>query len=336
MFNLVFFFLYPLLCTLAVHSADNYLTGDIAINCGSTGISTAFNNKEWTGDITESKSTSSLVIKGSSTASTAFHNFVSTDPIPYKTARISFQQFSHTFQVSPATENFNDALVIGRGRFGKVYRGFISKEQKIVAIKRLKSNSRQGAREFWTEVETLSKLQHTNIISLIGYCNECQEMILLYEYVPNGTLADNLFGLGGESDYHSSLSWEQRLRICTGVGRGLDYLHTGTDLGIIHRDIKASNILLDENLESKISDFGLAKARKRNRVQSYVSTNVKGTFGYFDPDYFRTRRLTRKSDTYAFGVVLLEVLCGRPALDRRVKEDEQGLTIWAQDCIAKE
>ncbi|XP_022844625.1 putative receptor-like protein kinase At5g39000 isoform X1 [Olea europaea var. sylvestris] len=238
-------------------------------------------------------------------------------------------------EIQSATENFNDALVIGRGGFGKVYRGFISKEQKIVAIKRLKSNSRQGAREFWTEVETLSKLQHTNIISLIGYCNECQEMILLYEYVPNGTLADNLFGLGGESDYHSSLSWEQRLRICTGVGRGLDYLHTGTDLGIIHRDIKASNILLDENLESKISDFGLAKARKRNRVQSYVSTNVKGTFGYFDPDYFRTRRLTRKSDTYAFGVVLLEVLCGRPALDRRVKEDEQGLTIWAQDCISK-
>ncbi|CAA2953781.1 receptor kinase At5g39000 [Olea europaea subsp. europaea] len=204
-------------------------------------------------------------------------------------------------EIQSATENFNDALIIWEG---------------------------QGAREFWTEVETLSKLQHTNIISLIGHCKKCQEMILLYEYAPNGTLADHLSGLSGDSDYHSSLSWKQRLRICTGVGRGLDYLHTGTDQGIIHYDIKASNILLDENLETKISDLGLAKARKRNRVQSYVSTNVK--------DYFRSHRLRRKSDTYAFGVVLLEVLCERPALDRRVEEDKQRiLAIWAQDCISK-
>ncbi|CAA2998406.1 receptor kinase At5g39000 [Olea europaea subsp. europaea] len=135
----------------------------------------------------------------------------------YKPSRLTeklCRPFSLT-EIQSATENFNDALVIGRGGFGKVYRGFISKEQKIVAIKRLKSNSKKGAREFWTE---------------------------------------------WESDYHSSLSWEQRLRICTGVGRGLDYLHTGTDQGIIHRDIKASNIPLDKNLEAKISDFGLAKA----------------------------------------------------------------------------
>ncbi|KAL2523015.1 putative receptor-like protein kinase [Forsythia ovata] len=238
-------------------------------------------------------------------------------------------------EIQIATENFNDTLVIGKGGFGKVYKGFIEKGQLIVAIKRLKSNSKQGAHEFWTEVETLSKLRHGNLVSLIGYCNECQEMILLYEYIPSGTLADHLFGLGGESDYHSSLSWKQRLMICVGVGRGLDYLHSGTDCEIIHRDIKATNILLDEHLEAKISDFGLAKPQKKSQVQSYVSTNIKGTFGYFDPDYFRTRKLTRKSDTYAFGVVLLEVLCGRRALDRNVEEDKRSLTTWAKDCISK-
>ncbi|XP_022843323.1 putative receptor-like protein kinase At5g39000 [Olea europaea var. sylvestris] len=543
--NLVFFFLYPLLCTLAVHSTDNYLTLDIAINCGSTGISTAFNNKEWTGDITESKSTSSLLIKGSSTTSTAFHNFVSTDPIPYQTARISRKQFSYTFQLGLSTllRNFSTSLtadalgvkflvkeycmnieqnqplsiifspehsqsaktyafingievipmpsdldyshddddigarVVGQksrfyidnsivleimerlnfrwdpipypGMFGKwaivpdenikdftwktsmdvgfgyllglhlcerglqmaetrnsvfsvsindmiaetnvdigVVSGIHLHRDYMVMVKGNKEDGRrdisislqlndelvselfrgleilklsshdnslaspnpspprrssksatvlnlqsffghgnaiatgaviiislvniitynlrkiwednctnsgykpsnlteklyrpfllteiqsatenfndalviwegQGAREFWTEVETLSKLQHTNIISLIGHCNKCQEMILLYEYASNGTLADHLSGLSGDSDYHSSLSWKQRLRICTGVGRGLDYLHTGTDQGIIHYDIKASNILLDENLETKISDLGLAKA----------------------------------------------------------------------------
>ncbi|KAL2549363.1 Receptor-like protein kinase FERONIA [Forsythia ovata] len=238
-------------------------------------------------------------------------------------------------EIQLATECFNDALVIGKGGFGKVYKGFIDNGQQIVAIKRLDSNSKQGKREFWAEVRTLSKLHHYNLVSLIGYCNECQEMILLYEYIPSGTLADHLFGLGSKSDYHSSLSWKQRLRICIGVGRGLDYLHSGTDQEIIHRDIKASNILLDENLEAKISDFGLAKLQKKSYVQSYFSTNVKGTFGYFDPDYFRTRKLTRKSDTYAFGVVLLEVLSGRAAVDPRGSEDKLSLTMWAQYCISK-
>ncbi|KAK4477553.1 hypothetical protein RD792_016785 [Penstemon davidsonii] len=148
-----------------------------------------------------------------------------------------------------------------------------------------------------------------------------------------GTLADHLYKHARDSDNDSSLTWKQRLNICIGAGRGLDYLHTGH--GIIHRDVKSSNILLDENFISKVSDFGLAKPEDRNKLQSHVSTKVKGTHGYIDPYYVRFSKLTTKSDTYAFGVVLLEVLCGRPAMDRRLGEDECFITKWALNRINK-
>ncbi|KAG8368009.1 hypothetical protein BUALT_Bualt15G0000700 [Buddleja alternifolia] len=233
-------------------------------------------------------------------------------------------------QIQSATEIFNDAFVIGKGGFGKVYKGFIDNadgQQQIVAIKRLKPNSKQGKREFWTEIEMLSELRHVNLVSLIGYCNEQREMILVYDYMCSGTLADHLYKLARKNNNCSSLSWKQRLQICIGAGRGLDYLHTGH--GVVHRDVKASNILLDENFVAKVSDFGLAKTENGD------STNLKGTFGYFDPDYFRTRKLTTKSDTYSFGVVLLEVLCGRPAVDPFVEEDKRSLTMWARENISK-
>ncbi|KAG8378704.1 hypothetical protein BUALT_Bualt07G0012900 [Buddleja alternifolia] len=232
-----------------------------------------------------------------------------------------------------AIRDFSDAHLIGRGGFGKVYKGVIDNGQETVAIKRLKSNSKQEAREFLTEIETLTELRHVNLVSLIGYCNDHGEMILVYEYMAGGTLADHLYKLARNNDNIPSLTWKQRLNISIGDGRGLDYLHTGHS--IIHRDVKASNILLDENFIAKFSDFGLAKHEDRSKSQSHVTTNLKGTFGYFDPYYFTTRKLTRKSDTYAFGVVLLEVLCGRPALDTSVAEDEQVLTKWARDNISK-
>ncbi|KAL7141799.1 hypothetical protein ABFS83_08G078100 [Erythranthe nasuta] len=225
-------------------------------------------------------------------------------------------------EIRSATENFSRALVIGRGGFGKVYRGLIDNGREYVAIKRLKSNSKQGKHEFLTEIETLSELRHINLVSLIGYCSERREMILVYEYMASGTLSDHLYKLEREGFSCSSLTWKQRLNICIGAGRGLDYLHTGH--GVIHRDVKSSNILLDENFVAKVSDFGLAKFESRSKLQSHISTKVKGTFGYFDPYYFSTHKLTRKSDTYAYGVVLLEVLCGRPALDPMVGEDNKG------------
>ncbi|KAL7157783.1 hypothetical protein ABFS83_02G100100 [Erythranthe nasuta] len=233
-------------------------------------------------------------------------------------------------EIQSATDGFNEALVIGKGGFGKVYKGFVDNMQEIVAIKRLKPDSKQGKREFWTEIEMLSELRHVNLVSLIGYCNEQNEMILVYEHMPCGTLADHLYKLARKGNVWLPLSWKHRLQICIGAARGLDYLHTGN--GIIHRDVKASNILLDQNFVAKVSDFGLAKIE----IGSQASTDiVKGTFGYFDPDYLRNRKLTTKCDTYSFGVVLLEVLCGRPAVEPWAEEDKQSLTMWARDYISK-
>ncbi|KAL7101978.1 hypothetical protein ACP275_08G090400 [Erythranthe tilingii] len=251
-------------------------------------------------------------------------------PSPSARAERTCRRFSLD-EIQLATENFSDALLIGRGGFGKVYKGHINNEQTTVAIKRLKSSSKQGVQEFLAEIETLSELRHVNLVSLIGYCNEEREMILVYEYMPCGTLADHIYKLAGEKNTCSSLTWKQCLDICIGAGRGLDYLHTGH--GVIHRDVKASNILLDENFIAKVSDFGLAKLENKSKLKTHITTNVKGTFGYLDPNYINTHKLTRKSDTYAFGVVLLEVLCGRPAVDLKVPEDKRVLSKWARDKI---
>ncbi|KAJ9550873.1 hypothetical protein OSB04_014918 [Centaurea solstitialis] len=232
-------------------------------------------------------------------------------------------------EIRSVTRNFNK--VIGRGGFGKVYKGSIKDGSNtvVVAIKILNSMSNQGALEFQAEVEMLSKIRHCNLVSLIGYSYEGKEMALVYEYMPQGTLDDHLHKDG------SPLSWLQLLKICKGAARGLDYLHTGTGTqhGIIHRDVKSSNILLDSNFAAKISDFGIAKIGPTNQTCTHVSTLVKGTFGYMDPRYFHTGKLTIKSDVYSFGVLLLEVICGRPAVDTSLDEEQWGLAPWAEDRI---
>ncbi|KAM7473779.1 hypothetical protein LguiB_021022 [Lonicera macranthoides] len=239
-----------------------------------------------------------------------------------------------------ATNNFDDALIIGQGGFGKVYKGVIDDGTVTVAIKRLSPTSKQGAPQFWTEVELLSKFRHSHLVSLIGYCNNRNEMILVYEYMARGTLADHLYKLGPNGNNSLTLSWVQRVKICIGAARGLDYLHTGTGIHdrVIHRDLKSSNILLDDSGAAKVSDFGLSKIGPANQSassSSHVSTNVKGTFGYVDPEYLMTHRLTRKSDVYSFGVVLLEVLSGRRAVDLKRCEEQWGLAGWAKECIKK-
>ncbi|KAL2243846.1 receptor-like protein kinase FERONIA [Sesamum indicum] len=229
-------------------------------------------------------------------------------------------------EMQSATDNFSHTP-IGRGSFGKVYRGLIDDGQRKVAIKKLTFGSHQGENEFWNEVEALSKLRHANVVSLIGYCYEREEMILVYELMPLGTLAANLFK---NNITDNSLSWEQRLRICIGAARGLDYLHTN---GVIHRDVKSSNILLDDEFRAKISDFGFAKLGETMQLHSYINTRIVGTNGYLDPDYMRNQRLTKKSDVYSFGVVLFEVLSGKRAVNSRGQDCQPDLISWARGHI---
>ncbi|KAG5560745.1 hypothetical protein RHGRI_003925 [Rhododendron griersonianum] len=241
-------------------------------------------------------------------------------------------------KILKATKDFDEKLVIGTGGFGKVYKAIIDygATTTVAAIKRSNPESNQGVEEFWTEVKVLSKLRHTNLVSLIGYCNEHQEMILVYEYIAHGTLANHLYKPRREESggSRSHLTWKRRLNICLDAALGLDYLHNGTEQGIIHRDVKSTNILLNENWVAKVSDFGISKCIP-SYTTTHVTTNVKGTFGYFDPDYFLTKRLTKKSDVYAFGVVLLEVLCGRPPINIRLEEEQISLIHWAQMYINK-
>ncbi|KAL7597504.1 hypothetical protein Lser_V15G22281 [Lactuca serriola] len=223
--------------------------------------------------------------------------------------------------IKSATNNFADDNCIGRGGFGKVYKGelVLYKGHTIVALKRLDTRFGQGHPEFWKEIIMLSQYKHENIVSLLGFCDEGNEKILVYEYASRRSLDLYL--------NNDDLTWMDRLNICIGVARGLAYLHNPgeTQQRALHRDIKSSNILLDKNWNAKISDLGLSKLGPANQQYTFLVSNIVGTIGYCDPLYVETGLLTKESDVYSFGVVLFEVLCGRLCTSNK-KDVHQSLT----------
>ncbi|XP_038905470.1 probable leucine-rich repeat receptor-like protein kinase At5g49770 isoform X3 [Benincasa hispida] len=212
-------------------------------------------------------------------------------------------------ELKKCTDNFSTSNVVGSGGFGMVYRGTLV-DGKIVAIKRAQQASMQGGLEFKTEIELLSRVHHKNLLGLLGFCSEQGEQILVYEFMPNGTLRQSLAGKSG-----IYLDWKKRLRIALGSARGLTYLHELANPPIIHRDVKSTNILLDERLNAKVADFGLSKLVS-DSVKGHVSTQVKGTLGYLDPEYYMSQQLTEKSDVYSFGVVMLELLTAKLPIEK--------------------
>ncbi|KAL2986717.1 hypothetical protein AAZX31_12G223200 [Glycine max] len=226
-------------------------------------------------------------------------------------------------QIKVATNNFDISNKIGEGGFGPVYKGILS-NGTIIAVKMLSSRSKQGNREFINEIGLISALQHPCLVKLYGCCVEGDQLLLVYEYMENNSLAQALFG-SGES--RLKLDWPTRHKICLGIARGLAFLHEESRLKIVHRDIKATNVLLDKDLNPKISDFGLAKLDEEDNT--HISTRIAGTYGYMAPEYAMHGYLTDKADVYSFGVVALEIVSGKSNTIHRPKQEALHLLDWA-------
>ncbi|XP_050233856.1 proline-rich receptor-like protein kinase PERK15 isoform X2 [Mercurialis annua] len=229
-------------------------------------------------------------------------------------------------ELARATNSFSDANLIGQGGFGYVHKGILG-DGKLVAIKQLKAGSGQGEREFQAEIEIISRVHHRHLVSLLGYCITGAQRMLVYEFVPNDTLEFHLHGKG-----RPTMNWSTRMRIAIGSAKGIAYLHEECQPKIIHRDIKAANILIDDSFEAKVSDFGLAKHSLD--TDTHVSTRVMGTFGYMAPEYASSGKLTEKSDVFSFGVVLLEVVTGRRPVDRSQPFDDS-IVDWARPLLSQ-
>ncbi|BAS99931.1 Os07g0131375, partial [Oryza sativa Japonica Group] len=225
-----------------------------------------------------------------------------------------------------ATEGFKNSHLLGTGGFGRVYKGLLSKSKSQIAVKRVSHESRQGIREFVAEVVSIGRLRHRNIVQLLGYCRRKGELLLVYDYMPNGSLDNYLYG-------HSNrpiLDWIQRFRIIKGVASGLWYLHGEWEQVVIHRDIKASNVLLDEEMNACLGDFGLA--RLYDHGTDMQTTRLVGTIGYLAPELLQNGKASPLTDVFAFGIFVLEVTCGRRPIEHKMNSDQLKLVDWVIDC----
>ncbi|XP_031407838.1 proline-rich receptor-like protein kinase PERK15 [Punica granatum] len=256
---------------------------------------------------------------------------LSADPSANPASLTSFSSGSFTYdKLVRATENFSEANLLGEGGFGYVHKGVLSGGKEI-AVKQLKIGSDQGEREFRAELETISLVHHKHLVTLLGYCITGSARFLIYEFVPNKTLEFHLHG-----DGQPVMDWATRLRIAIGSAKGLAYLHEDCSPTIIHRDIKAANILLDFKFEAKVSDFGLAKFfSDTNSHITHISTRVVGTFGYLAPEYASSGKLTEKSDVYSYGMMLLELITGRTPISRTASMMNEALVDWARPLLTR-
>lgn len=249
----------------------------------------------------------------------------------------NLKSFSYT-DLKMATRNFRPDSVLGEGGFGSVFKGWIDENSftaskpgtgMVIAVKKLNLESFQGHKEWLAEVNYLGQFYHPHLVKLLGYCLEDEHRLLVYEFMPRGSLENHLFRRGS---YFQPLSWNLRIKVALDAAKGLAFLHSA-ETKVIYRDFKTSNILLDSNYNAKLSDFGLAKDGPTGD-KSHVSTRVMGTYGYAAPEYLATGHLTARSDIYSFGVVLLEMLSGRRAVDKNRPSGEHSLVEWARPYLA--
>ncbi|CAM8963085.1 unnamed protein product [Rhodiola kirilowii] len=259
----------------------------------------------------------------------------SSHPISAPSPLVGLPEFSHLGwghwftlrDLELATNRFSKDNIIGEGGYGVVYQGQLINGNPV-AVKRLLNNLGQAEKEFQVEVEAIGHVRHKNLVRLLGYCVEGTHRLLVYEYVNNGNLEQWLHGAMRQ---HGYLTWEARMKILLGTAKALAYLHEAIEPKVVHRDIKSSNILIDENFNAKISDFGLAKLLGAGK--SHITTRVMGTFGYVAPEYANSGLLNEKSDVYSFGVVLLEAITGRDPVDYGRNVNEVNLVDWLKMMV---
>jgi serine/threonine protein kinase len=231
------------------------------------------------------------------------------------------------YELLRATNNFAEGGMLGEGGFGGVYKGLLSESNIEVAVKRVSKGSKQGKKEYISEVKIISRLRHKNLVQLIGWCHEQCELLLVYEYMPNGSLDSHLFGA------KISLTWPVRYKIAHGLASALFYLHEEWEQCVVHRDIKSSNIMLDSNFNTKLGDFGLARLVEHELGSQ--TTVLAGTMGYLAPECFTTGKASKESDVYSFGVVSLEIACGRKPIEAQSEPSKVRLVEWVWDLYGK-